>query len=97
MLERAKAEARLIEGESPTRVEKGATLSLEGRLAQGIAAAFKPRTNSIEEIRGIDGSPITKVSGPMGTYCVKRDSNGPGGGRDPFRTAARDKIINCPR
>lgn len=94
--ERILSQARAIAHEMTPRGSSMSVLSRQDQLAQGIAAAFKPRSTSFEELRAADGSPITKVSGPAGTYCIMRDSN-LGGGHDTIRDGVRDKVVRCPR
>ena len=97
VLERARAEVRKMKFEDGLGVHNDRhSVAREDRLAAGIAAAYRGHTTSFVELRGNDGSPITKVIGPMGTYCVARDSNAITGGRDPFRDGVRDKIVSCP-
>ncbi|MBA5688594.1 hypothetical protein [Rugamonas apoptosis] len=93
--DRALSQAREIAHEMAPRGEIAPALSRQERLAQGIAAAFKTRTTTFEELRAADGSPITKVSGPAGTYCIMRDTN-LGAGHDTIRNGARDKFVKCP-
>jgi hypothetical protein len=98
VLERAKAEVRKMKFEDGLGVHNdGHSFARQDRLAAGIAAAYRVHTTSFVELRRNDGSPITKVIGPMGTYCVARDSNAITGGRDPFRDGVRDRIVSCPR
>lgn len=94
--DRVLSQARAIAHEMEPRGQIVPALSRQDRLAQGIAAAFKPRTTTFEELRAADGSPITKVSGPAGTYCIMRDTN-LGTGHDTIRDGVRDKVVKCPR
>lgn len=93
--ERILSAARDIAHETSPSARATPAISQQSRLSQGIAAAFKPRGTSIEELRASDGSPITKVSGPAGTYCVMREANN--GAGDPFRYGLRDKVVSCSR
>lgn len=94
--DRVLSQARQMAHEMAPRGEIAPALSRQERLAHGIAAAFKTRTTTFEELRAADGSPITKVSGPAGTYCIMRDTN-LGAGHDTIRDGARDKSVRCPR
>lgn len=96
LLDRAKASARRLASELPAN-KASAPLTLEQSLGNAIAAAARPRTTTIEELQTADGRPLSKVSGPAGTYCVMRDGFGPSAGRDPFRDGPRDRVVRCPR
>ncbi|MBA5605816.1 hypothetical protein H3H36_10615 [Duganella sp. FT3S] len=93
--DRVLSQAREIAHEMEPRAQVMPALSRQDRLAQGIAAAYKPRTTTFEELRAADGSPITKVSGPAGSYCITRDAS-LGSGRDTIRDGVRDKVVHCP-
>lgn len=97
LLERAKASARRVAPEVLPASKAPAALTLEQSLGNAIAAAARPRTTTIEELQTADGRPLSKISGPGGTYCVTREGFGPGAGRDPFRDGARDRVVRCPR
>jgi hypothetical protein len=96
MLERAREQAREIGREPLPKSQNEIKFSRQELLARAIGAAFKQRNTTIEEIHSPDGIVISKVRGPLGTYCIMRESNGPGGGRDPFRSSPRDKMVTCP-
>ncbi|WEF32647.1 hypothetical protein [Pseudoduganella chitinolytica] len=96
LLDRAKASARRLASDMPA-TKLSPPLTLEQSLGNAIAAAARPRTTTIEELQTADGRPLSKVSGPAGTYCVTRDGFGPSAGRDPFRDGPRDRVVRCPR
>lgn len=66
-------------------------------LASNIASAFKRQATTVEEILMADGSRMSKVHTPSGTYCAYKESNAVTGGRDPFKDGVRTKVTSCPR
>jgi hypothetical protein len=70
--------------------------SAQSRLEKGIAAAAKPNTTSMEEITFPDGRRMTKVTGPDGTYCVRKEGAGATDGLDTMQNGVRAKTTNCP-
>jgi hypothetical protein len=97
LLDRAKASARRLARDMEPATQAAAPLTLEQSLGNAIAAAARPRTTTIEELKTADGRPLSRVSGPAGTYCVAGDGFGPSAGRDPFRDGPRDRVVRCPR
>ena len=70
--------------------------SAQARLEKGIAAAAKPTTFSMEDIISPDGRRMTKVTGPDGTYCVRKEGAGSTDGLDTMQNGVRAKTTNCP-
>lgn len=66
-------------------------------LASNIASAFKRQGTTVEEVLMADGSRMSKVHTPSGTYCAYKESNAVTGGRDPFKDGVRTKVTSCPR
>lgn len=66
-------------------------------LASNIASAFKRQATTVEEVLMADGSRMSKVHTPGGTYCAYKESNAVTGGRDPFKDGVRTKVTSCPR
>jgi hypothetical protein len=67
------------------------------RLKRGIAAAFRPQGPvTLTELTLPDGSPITKVTGPNGSYCYKRESVGLTHGIDQIQNGVKTKQAACP-
>ncbi|WP_139236236.1 hypothetical protein [Rugamonas rubra] len=66
-------------------------------LASNIASAFKRQATTVEEVLMDDGSRMSKVHTPSGTYCAYKESNAVTGGRDPFKDGVRTKVTSCPR
>lgn len=66
-------------------------------LASNIASAFKRQATTVEEVLMADGSRMSKVHTPSGTYCAYKESNAVTGGRDPFKDGVRTKVTSCPR
>ncbi|MES2076916.1 MAG: hypothetical protein V4462_14990 [Pseudomonadota bacterium] len=66
-------------------------------LASNIASAFKRQATTVEEVLVADGSRMSKVHTPSGTYCAYKESNAVTGGRDPFKDGVRTKVTSCPR
>jgi hypothetical protein len=69
--------------------------SVQSRLEQGIAAAARPDRTSMLERNYSDGRKITKVSSPLGTYCVVQDSIGAADGIDRMQRGTHAKVTNC--
>lgn len=65
-----------------------------GKLAQGIAAAAKPRQTTMVDIRQGDGRVITKVTGPNGTWCVMASATPSALSRGE---GPRTIPVNCPK
>lgn len=68
------------------------------KLAQGIADAYRgdgPVT--ITDIKLPDGRVMTKVSGPLGSMCIYKDSVGHTGGRDQIQGGVPTKTTTCPQ
>lgn len=70
--------------------------SAQSRLEKGIAAAAKPNAFSMEDIISPDGRRMTKVTGPGGTYCVRKEGAGATDGLDAMQNGVRAKTTNCP-
>ena len=45
----------------------------------------------------LGGDRLDRVEGPHGIYCVRTNGNGPGSGRDPFKDAGKQVVVNCPQ
>lgn len=71
----------------------------ESRLAQGIAGAYRGDNGgeTTEQIDLGDGRFMTKVHGPIGTYCVYKETMAVSGGRDQIQSGVRTKVTTCPR
>ncbi len=67
-------------------------------LARNIDAAFKGGglASQVEEVVLGDGTHMSKIHTPLGTYCAAMGSNAPGGGRDPFKDGVKTKFFTCP-
>ncbi|HYD63682.1 MAG TPA: hypothetical protein VEC35_25230 [Noviherbaspirillum sp.] len=73
--------------------------SKDGRpsaLERAVEAAGKIRTTTTEEITSADGTRMTKVTGPSGTYCVIRNSIGATAGIDTIQRGVPQRTVNCP-
>ena len=70
--------------------------SAQARLEKGIAAAAKPTSTSMEDFTSPDGRRMTKVTGPDGTYCVRKEGAGATDGLDTIQNGVRAKTTNCP-
>lgn len=61
---------------------------------------FKEIYNDYSDVpshaRTASGDRLDRVEGPFGRYCVRTTGNGPGGGRDPFKDAGKQMVVNCP-
>jgi hypothetical protein len=74
-----------------------APIANETPFARAIAAAFIPRSTTIEEVVMADGRRMSKVSGPRGTYCVVMESSN-SAARDPFKYGGSQmKTMSCPQ
>ncbi|MEN9868382.1 MAG: hypothetical protein RL748_3972 [Pseudomonadota bacterium] len=71
----------------------------ESKLALGIAGAYRGDNGSetTEQIDLGDGRFMTKVRGPLGTYCVYKETMAVSGGRDQSQSGVRTKVTTCPR
>jgi hypothetical protein len=62
---------------------------------------FKEVYNDYSEVPShvatVTGDRLDRVEGPHGTYCVRTTGNGPGAGRDPFKDAGKQVVVNCPQ
>lgn len=81
----------------PRRPDDTASSDYRSALEKAIAAAGKKTSFTTEELRLSDGSRITKVSGPGGTYCVVVPSLGSTGGVDVIQHGVQRKVVTCPR
>jgi hypothetical protein len=70
----------------------------ESKLAQGIAQAYRG-SNAMVSMTNItlpDGRIMTKVSGPLGSYCAFLEPVNGRGGRDPIQGGVRTLVVTCP-
>ncbi|GGC63286.1 hypothetical protein [Undibacterium terreum] len=77
------------------RFEERAPESKQSKLEKGIAAAGIPQTTTMQERALPDGSRITKVSGPAGSYCVMSGSVANNGGVDIMQRGVHNRTVNC--
>jgi hypothetical protein len=89
MIEAAKRDVGEIDRElrkalPPSRepIPPAAPLSAQQKLAKGIAAAARPRGTFMEDLTLPNGQRVTKVTGPLGSYCVTQISVGDTKGED---------------
>ena len=78
------------------RFPDAAPNSTQARLEKGIAAAAKQNVTTMEEIVSPDGRRMTRVVGPNGTYCVRKEGAGATDGLDMIQGGVRAKTTNCP-
>jgi hypothetical protein len=68
------------------------------KLAQGIAAAYRgDGSTSMTNIKLPDGRVMTKVSGPLGSYCVYKQANNLTGSFDVMQGGIRTMVTTCPQ
>lgn len=78
------------------KLPQAAPNSMQSRLEKGIAAAAKPGATKMEDMISTDGRRMTKVTGPEGTYCVRKEGAGATDGLDMMQGGVRSKTTNCP-
>lgn len=78
------------------KLPEAAPNSTQSRLEKGIAAAAKPQATTMEDIVSADGRRMTRVVGPNGTYCVRKEGAGATDGLDMIQGGVRAKTTNCP-
>jgi hypothetical protein len=87
--------AKELEQEKP-RLPPTVPPSFQRKLEHGIAAAARPRETTLTDYRQADGRVITKVSGPLGVYCIMSGvSLGVTHGRDNPEPMVL--YVNCPK
>ncbi|MES2068829.1 MAG: hypothetical protein V4488_00675 [Pseudomonadota bacterium] len=69
--------------------------SLESRLAAAIAKSAGPNSLTMEEKIMADGSRVTRVSGPSGSYCVFEGGSSRTDGRDTMQSGVQKKTMSC--
>lgn len=91
--------AEELHKQAPPNVQVQKYERKESRLALGIAGAYRGDNGgeTTEQIDLGDGRFMTKVRGPLGTYCVYKETMAVSGGRDQIQSGVRTKVTTCPR
>lgn len=72
-------------------------VTLQSKLEKGISSAAKPATTTAEIFTFSDGRKMMKITGPMLTYCITKNTGNATDGVDTIQNGIASKTTNCPR
>lgn len=72
-------------------------VTLQSKLEKGISSAAKSATTTAEMFAFSDGRKMMKVTGPMVTYCITKNTGNATDGVDTIQNGIANRTTNCPR